>query len=118
MHTRLLQRCEMRSWWSGRQQPPLACVACVLFAGILGVYPFVAEYRLDARFAEADQLAQVPCDFNHALSIGATGISPDNSAVEHLLFAIFGVDDAVTDTGQSRVDSEDAHGVVETPSGG
>lgn len=37
----------------------LACVACVVFGAIFAAYPFIQEYRLDARFAEADQLAQV-----------------------------------------------------------
>ena len=36
-----------------------ACIVCLVFGAVLAVYPFIQEYRLDARFAEADQLAQV-----------------------------------------------------------
>ena len=36
-----------------------ACVACVVFGAVFAAYPFIQEYRLNARFAEADQLAQV-----------------------------------------------------------
>ncbi len=37
----------------------VACVACVVFGAIFSAYPFIQEYRMDARFAEADQLAEV-----------------------------------------------------------
>lgn len=36
-----------------------ACVACVVFGAVFAAYPFIQEYRLNARFAEANQLAQV-----------------------------------------------------------
>lgn len=51
-----------------------ACVVCVVFGAIFAAYPFIQEYRLNARFAEADQLAQVT-DFMGRLEKVKSGVT-------------------------------------------
>lgn len=58
-----------------------ACVVCVVFGAIFAAYPFIQEYRLDARFAEADQLAHVS-DFMGQLEKVKNGVTVATAHLE------------------------------------